>query len=40
MNPVAIAAGGGVLYWSSLVLTLGVAAWFAFSLALYRSDGG
>ena len=40
MNPVAIAAGGGVLYWSSLVLTLGVAAWFALSLALYRSDGG
>ena len=40
MNPVAIAAGGGVLYWSSLVLTLGIAAWFALSLALYRSDGG
>lgn len=40
MNPVAIAAGGAVLYWSSLVLTLGIAAWFALSLALYRSDGG
>ena len=40
MNPVAIVSGGVVLYWSSLILSLGVAAWFALSFALYRSDGG
>ena len=40
MNPVALAAGGIVLYWSSLILTLGVLAWFALSFALYRSGGG
>ena len=30
MNPVAIASGGITLYWSSLILTLGVAAGVVF----------
>ncbi len=40
MNPIAISVGGTVLYWSSLILCLGAAAWFALSLALYTTDGG
>ncbi len=40
MNPIAITVGGTVLYWSSLILCLGVAAWFSLSCALYTTDGG
>ena len=40
MSTVAIALGGSLLYWSALIVCLGVAAWFCLSLSLYRSDGG
>ncbi|MBR1457566.1 MAG: prolipoprotein diacylglyceryl transferase [Oscillospiraceae bacterium] len=40
MNPIAISVGGVVLYWSSLLLCLGAAAWLTLALALYRTDGG
>jgi 4-hydroxythreonine-4-phosphate dehydrogenase len=40
MNSVAIALGGALIYWSALIVCLGVAAWFFLSLSLNRSDGG
>ncbi len=40
MNPIAIYSGNTVIYWSSIIICLGVAAWFALSFALYVSHGG
>lgn len=40
MNPVAIHIGSTVIYWSSLVIALGIAACFFISLALYTSYAG
>ncbi len=40
MSPLAFALGGTVVYWSSLLLFLGAAAWLALSCSLYRCDGG
>ena len=40
MNPVAIHIGSTMIYWSSLVIALGVAACFFISLALYTSYAG
>lgn len=40
MNPVAISVGSVVIYWSSLIIALGAAAWLALGLALYTTDGG
>ncbi len=40
MNTVAFALGGVLVYWSALIVCLGIAAWFFLSLSLYRSDGG
>ena len=40
MNPVAIFTGNLVVYWSSLVIALGIMACFALSLSLYTAHGG
>ncbi len=40
MNPIAISTGNTVLYWSAIVIALGIAAGFALSLSLYVSHGG
>ena len=40
MNPIAIYSGELVLYWSALVIALGIAACFAMSQALYTSYAG
>lgn len=40
MNPVAISVGSVVIYWSSLIIALGAAAWLALGVALYATDGG
>ena len=37
MNPIAIYSGNTVIYWSSIIICLGVAAWFALSFALYHT---
>ncbi len=39
-NSIAISSGDLLLYWTGIVIALGVAAWFAMSLALYTSDRG
>ncbi len=40
IEPIAIYSGGIVLYWSSIVICLAVAAWFFLSLAVYAPGGG
>ena len=40
MNPIAIYSGGTVIYWSAVVICLGIAACFALSFALYTANGG
>lgn len=40
MNPIAVYSGSIVIYWSAVILTLGVIAGFFLSLSLYTSDGG
>lgn len=40
MNPIAISTGGTVIYWSAIIICLGVAAWFALSLSLNSAQGG
>ena len=40
MNPIAIYSGGLVIYWSAMVIALGIAAGFFLSLSLHISDGG
>ena len=40
MNPIAISTGSTVIYWSAIVIALGIAAGFALSYSLYISHGG
>lgn len=40
MNPIAISTGSTVIYWSAVVIALGIAAGFALSYSLYISHGG
>lgn len=40
MTQIAVYSGDIVIYWSSIIITLGVAACFALSFALYSSHGG
>ena len=40
MNPIAIYSGSLVIYWSAMVIALGIAAGFFLSLSLHLSDGG
>lgn len=40
MNPIAVYSGSIVIYWSAVVITLGIVAGFFLSLSLYTSDGG
>lgn len=40
MNPIAISTGNTVIYWSAVVIALGIAAGFALSYSLYISHGG
>lgn len=39
MNPVAIYTGTFTVYWSAIIITLGIAACLSLSLALYPADG-
>ena len=40
MNPIAVSTGSVVIYWSAVVIALGIAAGFALSFSLYVSHGG
>lgn len=40
MSAIAIYSNSFVIYWSAVVIVLGIAAWFCLSMALYRGDGG
>ncbi|MBP3654887.1 MAG: hypothetical protein J6J04_05640, partial [Oscillospiraceae bacterium] len=40
MNDVAICIGNIVIYWSSIVIFLGVAVCFTYAYALYTANGG
>ena len=40
MNPIAVYSGSTVLFWSSIVIFLGLAASLFLSLALHRANGG
>ena len=40
MDTIAIYTGDLIIYWSSIVICLGVAAWFFLSLAVYSPNGG
>ncbi|MBS5432684.1 MAG: prolipoprotein diacylglyceryl transferase [Firmicutes bacterium] len=40
MSQVAIYSGGTVIYWSAVIICIGVAAWFALSYSLYTANGG
>lgn len=40
MNQIAICIGSTLIYWSSIIICLGIAACFALSYALYTSHGG
>ena len=40
MSAIAIYSNSFIVYWSAIVIVLGIAAWFCLSMALYRGDGG
>ena len=40
MEAIAIYSGSTIIYWSSIVICLAVAAWFALSYSLYTANGG
>ncbi|MBQ7895248.1 MAG: prolipoprotein diacylglyceryl transferase [Oscillospiraceae bacterium] len=40
MEPIAIYIGNTIIYWSSIIICLAVAAWFALSYSLYTANGG
>ena len=40
MSEIAIYSGSTVIYWSSIIIALGIAAWFCLSYALYTANGG
>lgn len=40
MSAIAFYSSSLTIYWSAIVIVLGIAAWFCLSMALYRGDGG
>ena len=40
MNQIAVCVGDTFIYWSSVIIFLGIAACFALTYALYTSHGG
>ena len=39
-NPIAVYSGSAVLYWSAIIITLGLLACLMMSLSMQRSNGG